>query len=139
MHIVLILFFKKTQQCVALKLLVLLQVISYSSKIIGNRAEKAVRRSLPNLAFACAQSVQFELGLAKTWAAWMSHHFFTPRFGPPRSIGRVIRKRTRGHPKSHLPVLQYSFTLILSLHPKTKERTYLALNIFQMIFMNYLL
>ena len=69
MNIVLILFLKKTQQRVALKLLVLLQVISYSSKIISNRAEKAIRRRVPNLASACAQSVQFELGLANTWAA----------------------------------------------------------------------
>lgn len=54
MYIVLILFFKKSQQFVALKFLVLLQVTGCSLHIKRNMAEIAMRMN-ERLTFACAQ------------------------------------------------------------------------------------
>lgn len=99
-------FFKKSQQCVTLKLLVMLHVIACSFHIICDKVDVATG-TMEHATFACVQQVQFELGSVKLGLYDMCH-LLTPCLGPPRSTERATRKTTGLPITSACSVIQFS-------------------------------
>lgn len=130
--------FRKAQQCVALKLLVLLQVISYPSEIICNMAEMAARGV--DVWPCLVQVSAAELGLAPPGLQEChSPSLFTPCLGPHR-MGSTRQKMMRRQPHTSLAHCVIQLWVAISypefITRKEEECAPVALHTFQAVFLN---